>query len=210
MSGKIKTINNKIKQNKAHYNLDRQTANISALSSRNVSKYEFLTGKDVLPEKDLLEKAATIKRFEYSLLGKELKAQTDNEFLEIYHDKYNKFSDAKKGKLDDKYDPKELFLEGYDYSVWSENNEESIDKEESTDVPLMPPLEGDEEEVKHGKGLKILMPNKLLTRLPILLAQVKAGNNSYKLKNEIRQILYLLYQHNKITKKVCNNLMKLL
>ena len=63
-------------------------------------------------------------------------------------------------------------------------------------------LEGGEEEVKEEKGLKILTPNKLLTRLPILLAQIKAGNNSYKLKNEIRQILYLLYQHNKITKKV--------
>ena len=64
----------------------------------------------------------------------------------------------------------------------------------------MPPLEGDEEEVKEGKRLKILTPNKLLTRLPILLAQTKAGNNSYNLKNEIRQILHLLYQHNKITK----------
>ena len=69
-------------------------------------------------------------------------------------------------------------------------------------------LEGGEEEVKEEKGLKILTPNKLLTRLPILLAQIKAGNNSYKLKNEIRQILYLLYQHNKITKKVYNNLIK--
>ena len=42
-----------------------------------VSKREYLAGKDVLPEKDLLQKAATTKRFEYSLLGKELKAQTD-------------------------------------------------------------------------------------------------------------------------------------
>ena len=40
----------------------RQTAKISALSSGNVSKYEFLTGKYVLPEKDLLEKAATVRR----------------------------------------------------------------------------------------------------------------------------------------------------
>ena len=64
----------------------------------------------------------------------------------------------------------------------------------------MPPLEG--EEVQKGKRFKILTPNKLLTRLSILLAKMKAGNNSYKLKNEIRQILYLLYQHNKITKKV--------
>ena len=62
---KIKTINNKIEQNKPQYYLDRQTAKISALSSGNVSKQEFLTGKDVLPEKDLLEKATTMKGFEY-------------------------------------------------------------------------------------------------------------------------------------------------
>ena len=60
----------------------------------------------------------------------------------------------------------------------------------------MQPLEGD----KEGKGLKILTPDKLLTRLPILLVQIKAGNNSYKLKNEIRKILYLLYLNNKIPK----------
>ena len=72
----------------------------------------------------------------------------------------------------------------------------------------MSSLESDEEEVKEKNALKILTPNKLLTRLPILLAQIKAGNNSYKLKNEIRQILYLLYQDNKTTKKVYNNLIK--
>ena len=60
ISEKIKTINYKIEQNKAQYNLDRQTAKISVLSSGNVSKYEFLTGKDILPEKDLLEKNATM------------------------------------------------------------------------------------------------------------------------------------------------------
>ena len=67
----------------------------------------------------------------------------------------------------------------------------------------MPVLEGDEK-VKEGKGLKKLILNKLLTRLPILLAQMKVGNNSDKLKNKIRQILYLLYQKNKITKNVYN------
>ena len=55
----IKEINNKIKQNKAQYDLDRQITKISALSSWNVSKYEFLTVKEVLPE-DLLEKVATM------------------------------------------------------------------------------------------------------------------------------------------------------
>ena len=62
ISEKIKAINNKIEQNKAQCNLDRQTAKISALSSGNGSKYEFLIGRD-LPEKDLLEKVAAIKFF---------------------------------------------------------------------------------------------------------------------------------------------------
>ena len=72
----------------------------------------------------------------------------------------------------------------------------------------MPLLEGGEEELKEGKELKILTLNKSLTRLSLLVAQIKARNNSIKLKNEIRQILYLLCQHNKITKKVCKNLIK--
>ena len=65
-----------------------------------------------------------------------------------------------------------------------------------------------DEKGKQWTGLTILTPNKPLTRLSILLAQIEAGSNLYKLKNEIRQILYLLYQHNKITKKVYNNLIK--
>ena len=48
----------------------------------------------------------------------------------------------------------------------------------------------------------------MLQRLPIALAQVKAGNNSDSLLNEIRQIIHSLYQSKEITKKVCNNLMK--
>ena len=59
-----------------------------------------------------------------------------------------------------------------------------------------------------GKGLKILTPKQLLQRLPIALAQVKAGNNSENLLNEIRQIVYSLYQSKEITKKVYNNIIK--
>ena len=51
-------------------------------------------------------------------------------------------------------------------------------------------------------------PNKLLARLPKLLAQITAGNKLYKLKTEIGQILYLLYKHKKITTKIYNNLIK--
>ena len=59
---------------------------------------------------------------------------------------------------------------------------------------------------KFGKGLKILTPNQMLKRLPIALAQIKAGNNSESLLNEIRQIVYSLYRSKEITKKVYNNI----
>ena len=59
---------------------------------------------------------------------------------------------------------------------------------------------------QQGKGLKILTPNQMLRRLPITLAQLKAGNNSNKLKNEIRQLLYSLYRSKNMTKQVYNNL----
>ena len=74
--------------------------------------------------------------------------------------------------------------------MWSEEStdkEKLTDKDESTDIPPMPPLDDDKEEVKEEKGLKILTPNKLLTCFLILLAQIKAGNNSQKLKKEINK-----------------------
>ena len=56
--------------------------------------------------------------------------------------------------------------------------------------------------------LKILTPKQIPQRLPIALAQVKAGNNSKNLLNEIRQIIYSLYQSKEITKKAYNNFIK--
>ena len=61
---------------------------------------------------------------------------------------------------------------------------------------------------QEGTGFKILTPNKMLKRLPIALAQMKAGNNSESLLNEIRQIVYSLYKSKEITKKVYNNIIK--
>ena len=55
-------------------------------------------------------------------------------------------------------------------------------------------------------GLKILTPNQMLGRLPISLAQLKAGNNSEKLKNETRQLLYCLYRSKKLTKQLYKSL----
>ena len=59
-----------------------------------------------------------------------------------------------------------------------------------------------------GSGLKILTNKQMINRLPILLAQIQAGNNSNKLKNEARQMLYSLYKSKLLTKTVYNNLIK--
>ena len=59
---------------------------------------------------------------------------------------------------------------------------------------------------QEGIGLKILTPNQMLKRLPIVLAQIKAGNNSESLLNAIRQFVYSLYRSKEITKKVYNNI----
>ena len=64
------------------------------------------------------------------------------------------------------------------------------------------------EEQTKGTGLKILNPKQMLQRLPIALAQVKAGNNSESLSNEVRQIVYSLYQSKQIIKKVYNHIIK--
>ena len=71
VSEKIRTINNKVTQTKKQLS--------SVLSSGNIIKYKFLTSEDVLTEKDLSEKAATIKRFENSPLGSELTKRTSIE-----------------------------------------------------------------------------------------------------------------------------------
>ena len=91
-----------------------------------------------------------------------------NNFLEIYHNEFNKLPDAEKINFGDNYDPESLFVK-----------EESTYKKEPVDLSDMPPLEGREEEVKKGKGLKLLTPNILLIRLLI-----KAGHNSYKVKTK--------------------------
>ena len=60
------------------------------------------------------------------------------------------------------------------------------------------------------KGLKLLTPSQMLTRLPISLAQLKAGNNSEKLKNGIRQLLYSLCRSKKLTKEIYKSLIDII
>ena len=63
-----------------------------------------------------------------------------------------------------------------------------------------------EKSATKGQGLKILTPNQMLSRLPISLSQLKAGNNSEKLKNEIRQLLYSFCRSKKLKKQLYKSL----
>ena len=61
-----------------------------------------------------------------------------------------------------------------------------------------------------GKGLKVLTPDQMLSRLPITLAQLKAGNSSEKLNNEMRQLLHSLYRSKKLTKQLYKSLIDII
>ena len=78
----------------------------------------------------------------------------------------------------------------------------------------MPDLESEEfaeqNKKQKGQGLKILAPNQMLSRLRISLAQLKTGNNSEKLQNEIRQLLHSLYRSKKLTKELYKSLVDII
>ena len=90
-----------------------------------------------------------------------------------------------------------------------EEVDDEVDDEtdEQPEIIDMPELETEESAEQKGQGLKKLTPEQMLSGLPISLAQLKAVNNSQKLKTEIRQLLYLLYRPKKLSKTVYNSLM---
>ena len=104
------------------------------------------------------------------------------------------------------------YIDGF--QVEKETDEESTSEDEEMDTTIMPELESEEsaEQRKNqqGKGLKILTSNQILNRLLISLVQLKAGNNSEKLKNEIRQLLYSLYRSKKLTKEIYKSLINII
>ena len=88
----------------------------------------------------------------------------------------------------------------------SEQGKETENPNETVDI-VGSILEFNRQE--QGQGLKILTPNQTLSRLPISLAQLKAGNNSEKLKNEIRQLLHSLYRSKQLTKNIYKSLINI-
>ena len=290
------TINDQIKDKKLLYNINREAAKISALSSGKLHVYEYLTGEDILPsnQKQTIEQT----KFTYSPLGKAFdkqiktiedqgKKQVDaleklkpkeetkpienksnnqskaatifNEFISKRKELMNKLYDsvdynnlkfeyvsrAKDASFYEYMDSKELFnpirdnMIGFSEAKNKQNDflnkltNIKIGRKTFEQAKIINNLERfyiSRQEVinffkdytemfsdanYHAKqnetkrtGLKILTSKQMLQRLPIALAQVKAGNNSENLLNEIRQIIYSLYQSQEITKKGYNNLMK--
>ena len=86
--------------------------------------------------------------------------------------------------------------------------EDEIEIEEPNEIidAVAQILQYNEKQSQSAKGLKILTPQKMLSSLPISLAQLKAGNNSQKLKNEVRQLLYSLCRSKKLSKTIYEHL----
>ena len=290
------TIEDQIKDEKLQYDIIREAAKISALSSGKIDKYEYLTGEEILPsnQQQIIQQA----KFAYYPLGKALekqiktiedqgkkqvKAIQDNKQLvninkdddykdklllsrereifnkDIYNKRLHKIEELN-NKIDynnlnyvvegtgDKYSFDDLddpltFLNNIkkgeismekaikqQYNVRKYLNLIRIGNKNDNQKRTLANinvfynardnainfirdygrmiLKAREQALveQYGKGLKILIPNQMLKRLPIALAQIKAGNNSESLLNEIRQTVYSLYRSKEITKKVYNNI----
>ena len=96
---------------------------------------------------------------------------------------------------------KELFKNHFSFFKEMSEEERKIGKPDQI-VKVIKRILNFNKKKQKGKGLKILTPNQMLSRLPITLTQLKAGNDSEKLKNEIRQLLYSLYRSKDMTKQV--------
>ena len=298
------TIEDQIKDEKLQYDINREAAKISALSSGKIDKYEYLTGEEILPsnQQQIIQQA----KFNYSPLGKALEKQVKTikdqgekqvVALESLKDSDKKLTSIKDliptenlnpeivneikriAEIEKNVDRNKMVYKGtnetYDFRNFKtirafgneiRNNVISLDTANLEQANLLSYIndfirktksrnpekrklrsdvldsatslvKGREvvlkafqsgifhklEESQKGEGvnkisrvnasehseqsewnerLKILTPNQMLKRLPIALAQVKAGNNSESLLNEIRQIVYSLYRSKEITKKV--------
>ena len=286
---KTMTIEDQIKDEKLQYDINREAAKISALSSGKLDKYEYLTGEEILPlnQQQIIQQA----KFNHSSLGKAIEKQIKTikdqgekqvvaleslkppdkklppikDFISVEDLNPEIINEIKRTEeIEKKVDRNTMVYKGtnktYDFRNFKtirafrneiRNNVISLDtanieqtsllsyiidftKKTKPRNPAQKNLRADvldcvtslvqgremvinafkseifhvskesqeDEESQEGKGLKILTPNQMLKILPIALAQVKAGNNSESLLNEIRQIVYSLYRSKEITKKV--------
>ena len=277
------TIEDQIKDEKLQYDINREAAKISALSSGKLDKYEYLTGEEILPsnQQQIIQQA----KFNYSPLGKALEKQVKTikyqgeKQVDALKTSYKKLPSIKFNleiineikrieEIEKNVDRDKMVYKStnrnYDFRGFKtihtyrndiRNNVISLKAANLEQANLMAHLydfmkntkpqnpeqkklksdvlnsvgalaKGRElmynafrsgifhrlENSQEGEGVnemrKILTPNQMLKRLPIALAQVKAGNNSESLLNEIRQIVHSLYRSKEITKKVYNNIIQ--
>ena len=269
------TIEDQIKDEKLQYDINREAAKISALSSGKIDKYEYLTGEEILPsnQQQIIQQA----KFNYSPLGKALekqvktiKDQGEKQVVALENLNPEIINEIKRiEEIEKKIDRNRMVYKGtnetYDFRNFKtirafgneiRNNIISLDTAILEQANLLSYIndfirktkpqnpekrklrfdvldsvsslvngreivlkafqsgifhkleesqkgEGANEmsRVNASEGLKILTPNQMLKRLPIALAQVKAGNNSESLLNEIRQIVYSLYRSKELLKK---------
>ena len=143
-------------------------------------------------------------KFDTENITKSLK-KLRNKFINFdeFNEEYNKFTHNVTELKKYKYETKKRF------SINQKKLERYYrDLKNIVDLYNIYNLKSDSDTSIEGKGLKILTNKQMLNRLPILLAQIEAGNNSKSLKNEIRQILYSLYRSKVLTKTIYNNLIK--
>ena len=172
---------------------------MSALSSGKIYKYEYCTGEEILPfnQQQMIEQA----KFTYSPLGKAFEKQTktieDQGEKQVNALKSLESSDKQLPSIKDFISNEKLSPEirKVKEDVLSSamallKEREMVFKAFESGIFLKT------EELKQGTGLKILTPKQMPQRLPIALAQIKAGNNSESLLNEIRQIVYSIVYNN--------------
>ena len=263
------TIEDRIKDEKLQYDINREAAKISALSSGKLDKYGYLTGEEIIPsnQQQIIQQA----KFNYSPLGKAIEKQIKTikdqgekqvvaleslnvpDFIPIENLNPEIINEIKGiEEIEKKVDRNKMVYKRtnktYDFRNFKtirafgneiRNNVITLDtanieprnpaqRQLKSDIvdSVTSLIQGremvinkfksgifqvskesqEDEESQEGTELKILTPNQMLKRLPIALGQVKAGNNSESLLNEIRQIFYSLYRSKEITKKVYNNI----
>ena len=235
------TIDDQIKYEKLQYDVNREAAKISALSSGKFNKYEYLTGEEILPsnKQQLISKVREIIKDIYNKkLDKiiELNSKIDYDNLKYVVERggveydFNKLKDPitflediKNGKMSLE-EPKEKQRGYHNYlNAIRKGNKSASQKRTPANINIL--FNATDNAIKFiedygstifeaqrlareqkGTEIKILTSNQTFKRLSIALAQIKAGNNSESLLNEIRQIVYYLYRSKKITKMLYNNI----
>ena len=138
-----------------------------------------------------------------------LEAITDSKIVNL-RSMSKLMGDILSGKINNKYDAEKIYREIMkDENLLRNCKKFSTNENDQTIATIiLHYLESEKEAEKRqkGHGLKIMTPSQLITRLPILLAQKQAGNNSQKFSNEIRQIIYSLYRSKNLSKTVHNHL----